>query len=256
MMISKVEKDCLNKLLEQSKLDNYDFNVYINDDKILLYISNNIEEDDDETLGYIKISTKLIPYIETIKILCHEVRISLEVAIGILNNMDYKWNPISSDKSKYDYLFYYYINNAILRLSILWDNLAQIYNILYNIGEKSDKIYTKNFFETNKEKLPKKQNISNILKYMNGQKLNIIDIENYDCECESYILLSKYRNQLTHRSHPNTFNPDYIDCKKSFGRGLPKPPPLITKYTVEDFYIFVYFYNTFLEEVKEHIVKK
>ena len=40
-------------------------------------------------------------------------------------------------RSREEFLAYYFSENALFRLSTLWDILAQFYNIFYNLGKEN-----------------------------------------------------------------------------------------------------------------------
>ena len=56
-----------------------------------------------------------------------------------------EWNPFEKpSESEWEAL--YYTENALYRVSVLWDLLAQLFNIKENLGRPNDKIYAEQLF--------------------------------------------------------------------------------------------------------------
>ncbi len=61
------------------------------------------------------------------------------------NEPSVNWNPISSPSDN-EAESIYYTENAVFRTAILWDMLAQLYNIKAEKGRPIEKVYAKQLF--------------------------------------------------------------------------------------------------------------
>jgi hypothetical protein len=97
-----------------------------------------------------------------------------------------------------EWLAYYFIENAMFRVETMWDILAHIYNIKYDLGEPIHKVYHRRIF-SNQDNYRKK--------YWNGNPpqdvQEIIDYINEDDDTDgeiwkgNYSFINTLRNNIT-----------------------------------------------------------
>ena len=189
------------------------------------------------------------------------IKYSLKKALHIWydTNLSSSFEAISNDKYSDERLLYYYIENAIFRITTLWDILANIYNIYYEINIKSRDIYYKKLLCIDK-------------RYYNEHKIH--EIDNYKelrkemCELKRYIeqdcrdngavddetwkgnhrYLSDYRNQMTHRNSPNVTGV----LGQEFN--MKTPPIYLIKRTSEDYSYIINKLASLTEKIESELI--
>lgn len=155
---------------------------------------------------------------ETIVDLCEKISTSFAYTYeGIVKlGTEGEWTPLKAASAN-ENLTFYFIENVVYRTSVLWDLLAQLYNVLWNIGKKSHQIHAKNFFTKLNEKKEYQQETADIVLYFNEKG-----------DDGHYCFVKDYRNQLTHRISPNIstipsnsedglrHHPLYVACRVAF----------------------------------------
>lgn len=137
----------------------------------------------------------------------------------------------------------YYIENMVYRVSILWDLLAQLCNIMFHTGIDVNKVYYTRYFEL----FSKGKNSIEIAKEIKAY-LDEVDIPDAnDNQWQgNHAFLNAFRNQMTHRVTPS------ITSISSFGFSLRPPAMYLLHRTTEDYYKVSSFLckliNDFLEE--------
>ena len=82
----------------------------------------------------------------TILDLDKKIKFSIQKALELADELVFdKWNPFQSPSNN-EYESIYYIENAVFRISTLWDLLAQLFNIHAKLGADLDKIYATQLF--------------------------------------------------------------------------------------------------------------
>ncbi|WP_133969604.1 Cthe_2314 family HEPN domain-containing protein [Eubacterium limosum] len=123
-------------------------------------------------------------------------------------------------------LSYYYIENALFRTLTLWDILAQLYRINYDINVPKDRVYHKKIFNP--------RNIHN-----EKFKKKAIEINNYFEQDDNtdivgewkgnYAFVNSLRNKMTHRNSPN------VSVMSDFDLNFKNHPSYQLKRIVEDY---------------------
>jgi len=166
------------------------------------------------------------------------VNMSLNLAIDCAYE-DYEktHNPFSQDVSESERLAIYYIENAVFRTSILWDMLAQLFNVKHNIVSDKTKIYYKSFFGTHLSKVDS-TNATVITDYLEQD-------DNTDDELwqGNHVYISEYRNQMTHRNSPNVSSMSNYACQ------IRLPARYVLKRVVEDYSQVSKFIKNFVDDI-------
>lgn len=143
-------------------------------------------------------------------------------------------------------LAFYYIENALFRTSILWDMLAQLYRLFYNIKIPKEKIYYRIVFNPS-------------LDYSDNFKLKAIEIHDYidqdddtDCDGEwkgNHSFSHNLRNKMTHRNSPN------VAVISDYDMNLKRHPAFQIKRIIEDYVVVSKYINEILNEIENEIME-
>lgn len=144
-------------------------------------------------------------------------------------------------ESDNEMLAFYYIENALFRTSSLWDMLAQLYRLFYNIDIPKEKVYYKQIFS------PK-------LKHCDNFKTKATEIYDYieqgndtDFEGEwkgNHTFCNDLRNQMTHRNSPN------VAVMSDYDMNLKHHPVFLLKRIIEDYAVVSQYIKDILDEIE------
>lgn len=140
----------------------------------------------------------------------------------------------------------YHVENIVLRVSILWDLLAQLCNVIYHTGISVDRIYYNRYFT----KYSQGEEAIDIVKEI---KTYIDQDEDLESDTTPWLgnhkFLNDYRNQLTHKISPS------VSSISTLGFTLRPPTMYVLHRAVEDYYAVSAFLcrlvNEFLEDYKD-----
>lgn len=190
--------------------------------------------------------SKILEYKTISDTLCdldEKVKLSLKMAIkSSYSHYVFKnFKMLKKPKGK-ELLAYYYIENAAFRTSSMWDALAQLYRIKYDIDIDFNRVNYKKIFDPSKAFCTKfKSNAQIIHDYINEK-------DNTDCEGTwkgNHAFIVEYRNKMTHRNSPNVAVASNLDFN------LKHHPSFVLKRLVEDYAQVFYFINNILNEAME-----
>lgn len=188
-MIRDNDKIIIDKLLNEYKIENTNFHINLSEDKYISGIFGNID-------NKIKKVFKYNHFLESINDLSKKTKKSIEKCVEAYQKTNIKnFNPIGNIVSKEEENAYYYMENALFREIILWDSLAQLYNLYYNMNIEVDKIFYKKVITELSQKNIKEIDFKGILKYLN-EPFEIIED---DIDRGIHGCINNMRNQMTHR---------------------------------------------------------
>ena len=174
MSLEKEKKDFY-KLLNSISYDISQFDVlYFPGKEVIGYIPS-INNNNDEYDQLFKYKT----FFNTILDIDCKIKYSFERSIDLTYNSDIlkNFNPFATHKDEFE--IYYFIENAVFRISTLWDILAQLYNIKYKFNDNLKQInYNKIFKNWDLEDIEKYQII---YEFKKGKYKSII-MDKYDIE--------------------------------------------------------------------------
>lgn len=138
----------------------------------------------------------------------------------------------------------YHTENIVFRISILWDLLAQLCNIIYHTGYEVDKLYYHSYFKKFSQGEQAFEIAKEVYKYFEEN-------DDSDTGCNrwagNHAFLKKYRNKLTHRVSPN------ISTMSSFGNEIRQPVIYILYRVIEDYHMASSFLCAVINQyLKEH----
>ena len=188
-MINEEEKITVEKLINEHKIKIDNFHIHLEKNRYISAVFGNVDKK-------IKKVFKYNHFLESINDLSHKTKMSIEKCVEAYQDTDINdFNLMENKISKKENEAYYYMENALFREVILWDSLAQLYNLYYDMGIDVDKIYYKKVIEKLSLKNIKEIDFDQILKYLKEPySINEKDIDKGIHEC-----ISHFRNQMTHR---------------------------------------------------------
>ncbi len=155
---------------------------------------------------------------------------------------DFSLFKAESDEER---LAFYYIENSLFRTSILWDMLAQLYRLFYNIQIPKEKVYYKRIFNPS-------------LDYSDNYKVKATEIYNYidqddDTNCEgewkgNHTFSNNLRNKMMHRNSPN------VAVMSDYDMNLKHHPAFQIKRIIEDYVVVSQYINQVLNEIENEII--
>lgn len=147
------------------------------------------------------------------------------------------WTPMCPISKEEDSTLYF-IENIVFRTSILWDLLAQLYNVYWGCGIATDSIHCRKFFN-NRERRQKNETI-----------LDYINKKEDEMEREAHFEYVKaYRNKLTHRISPHV-----TSFSKYWGTQIREHPLYIICRVAADYLYAVSFINEVLNLLDRDIL--
>jgi len=142
---------------------------------------------------------------------------------------------------------YYFIENALFRTSSLWDLLAQLYRLYYNIEIKAHNVFYKKIFNPT-------FNYSDSFK---DQAKEINDYLNHsdDTECQeewkgNHGYANDCRNKMTHRNSPN------VASMSDFDVNLKQHPAYMLKRIIEDYSMASKYIGKILDEIEKEVMEE
>lgn len=183
---------------------------------------------------------------DTLKDLNWKVKFSFDEAIKYAYS-----EPVQNDfslfktESEEERWAYYYIENALFRTSSLWDMLAQLYRLFFNIDIPKEGVYYKKIFDPSRD-------------YSNSFKAKATEIFSYisqdnDIDCEgdwkgNHTFSNDLRNKMTHRNSPN------VAVMSDYDMNLKKHPAFQLKRIIEDYVVVSKYIKEILNDIEIEIM--
>jgi hypothetical protein len=173
--------------------------------------------------------------------LVHKINYSLLLAIENENMIkDEGYNPFKDCEQKD--VTYYYIENAMFRLSTLWDTLAQLVNVFYELNISiSDIHYNKVFKNENIQptNIMKEKDRIQFAQFRSKVRGYLLEDNNTSIQQEdgfwkgNHKYINELRNRIVHRNDPHSIA--ILNRLDDSGFGLPEPPLFELKRLIEDY---------------------
>jgi hypothetical protein len=224
------EKDYLNSLINEVK----------EIEKFVEGISVLGRNDSDETTRELIYFNDIDSWLNNVNYLTEQISDSAKIVLRILEvDKDKKHSFWGTENRE----AYYYNENIMFRLTILWDLLAQISNVVFKLNENVDDIHYKRFFDkySNESKCtePVYQVAKQVKDYLDEIEGEIT--ENPWTGNHDYV--NELRNSFTHRLNPHIVNFNNGIFRRpqneKSGTTLPTHPLFELKRILED-YVQVY----------------
>ena len=188
-LISKNDKKIVLDLINEYQIEIKNLYIQIGNKE---YISGIFGDKDDDVNNYFKYNH----FIESINDLSQKTKISIEKCLTAYQKVDSeKFNPMTNNLSNYEKKAYYYMENALFREIILWESLAQLYNVYFCLKINIERVNYKKIIDILSKRNEKIINFKKISMYINEKydiKKPVLDEGIHDCVCQ-------LRNQMTHR---------------------------------------------------------
>lgn len=234
--MSREGKEYLTELVESVVCIPNVFRIKCGDGKYIF----SIHSADQETMDYFAVSAiydTICSVDASIKYAFFET-ISIDIPESLKD-----YDPFSK-LTKDEKIALYHTENIVFRVSILWDLLAQLCNVIYNTGVEPDKIHYKRYFNN----CSRGDKLCDLAKEINAY----LD-EKEDTEADvnpwpgNHAFLTDYRNQMTHRISPN------ISSITMFGTTLRPPTLYVLQRAIEDYYkVSAYLCRLINQYIEDH----
>lgn len=225
--------DYLSDLVQQITIKDSFFEVFINDDKKILGMMGPFES------SYNKMFSIETIY-QNISDLDLKIKFSYDKILSYdLEKIYSNFSPFDAP-SKEEIEVIYYMENILVRTSIVWDLLAQVCNIYWDKHTPIDKVYYKSFFNDNSQGKKAKSFAIKVKEYLTQSDDSSVDGEwkgNHE-------YLKEMRNAMTHRSSQN------ISSLTNFSQNIRLPFIYTLKRLIEDYYQVHIFLNEIFEEIE------
>ncbi len=212
----------MKELVASVQYSNELFNVYIGANKCIM--------------GFVSVSPSNNFFVyktiyDTIIDLDEKIKKSFELAIDWEYRSDIDNFNMFSPPSKVEKEAIYYTENAIFRTSVLWDMLAQLYNIKYKNNQAPDKVYYNILFHNEAQGKHSNQFAVEVYTYISEDEEEDED-HNYEVGemwKGNHKYVTNYRNKMTHRNSPN------ISTISNYDIELRMPMRYVLKRCIEDY---------------------
>lgn len=233
------EEKYLYSIIQSITYDPNRLTLYISDDKYIGGVLSPDASNDDMLSKIMAYKTVYVSIIDA----DNKIKFSLQKAIEntYSDEVQSKFSMFDYPKGK-EWEAFYYMENAVFRLSTLWDLLAQLYRLKYLPNEKAERVYHKQFFEENKKESQFSQDATVIVDYFNEKN----NTEGLDGWKGNYGYVNELRNKLTHRNAPT------ISIGSSFDFNIKDHPSFQLKRIVEDYNQV----SLFIEEILQIIMQE
>ena len=188
-LINSDEKEIIIQLINEYSIDIKNLYINIGDGK---YISGILGSADKSIKNHFKYNH----FIESINDLSEKTKLSIIRCISEYEKVNYYgYNPMTNSISKEENNAYYYMENALFRELILWDSLAQLYNIYFDLNKDVSKVSYKKIIKELLNSNYKCVDFKQIYNYIYEK----IDISNKDIDVGIHDYICNLRHQMTHR---------------------------------------------------------
>lgn len=194
--------------------------------------------------------SKLMQYktiYDTLRDLDWKIKISLKKGIEYAYSESVQKNfRFITSNSEEESLAYYYIENGLFRTSSLWDMLAQLYCLFYQINISKNKIHYKEIFKPNSPHAKKfKEKARNIKNYIRQEDETGIEGEWKG----NHKYTNDRRNKMTHRNSPN------ITSMSDYDLNFKDHPSFMLKRIIEDYVVVSKYLREILDEIEKEVMQ-
>lgn len=188
-----------------------------------------------------------------------------KIKLSFENGIEYAYSDslqkkfhITGTTCEEERLAYYYIENALFRTSTLWDILAQLFCLFYNIKISKKDIYYTKLFNPKSKGYYKKYSIYKIQKFKEFEEY-VEDISNYlkqedntelEGECQgNHRYTNKWRNKMIHRNSPN------VTTISDYDFNLKSHPICMLKRIIDDYAVVSKYIDNILNIIETESIQ-
>lgn len=211
------EEKMLRKLIDSIQYDVDLFKIYIDPERYIMgYMSTN--SPDNDFFMYKTIYDSILD-------LDKKIKKSFDLALKWEYSYKGEFNMVAPPSPEEEEAIYY-TENAIFRSSILWDLLAQLYNIKYKGNKNPEKVYYQTLFHNDTQGKNPNAFAQQVYLYISEE-----DVEEQRGESwiGNHAYITEYRNKMTHRNSPNVATFSNYDLE------LRMPMRYVLKRAIEDY---------------------
>lgn len=229
--------ESLQWLKSQVDVINYDekmFRISVGDDKYIFGAVMNNEQNGKP--DYFSISSVY----DTIADLNHKIKYSFYMATECKPSEsleDHVWfgKPQANEGTAI-----YFIENMVFRTAILWDMLAQLCNLFWQINKPIYRIYTAQFFHDLSQGKNAHDTAKQIYAYFTEEDMVNGNTERWN---GNHAYIKMYRDKMTHQNSPN------VSTMSSYAIELRPPAVYVLKRATEDFLKASEFIKNLMDEI-------
>ncbi len=250
-MIGEEEKKMLLNMVNEYQLPSDDLFVKTNKGKHSIGIIKNAKNEENNEIEKLY---KYNHFLISIKDLLRKIKLSICYAITFCEKVDPKeFNMFNNNLNNDEFVCYYYLEDTLYRIEMLWDALAQVYNIYSDKNIHPKDIYCNRFFKGlyNEKKYKDLFNLEDIYNYLFEEQS-----ENTDIDIGVHNYINNLRNVSTHRY---SLSVTAISSNSDIGLHLRVPEPYLLYKICYDFNKAMKFISEILKKVideNQGIVKK
>lgn len=231
----------LRNLIESVQYDSDLFKVYIGREKIILGFTSPASKNNVYRSFFIYKTLY-----DTITDLDCKIKKSFDLALHWEYSSDIEHFSMFSPPCAEEKEAIYYTENAVFRTSVLWDLLAQLYNVKYKKNTNPEKVYYHALFHNETQGKHPNPLAQKIYKYITEvdeeeEEDQISEKEEFWKGNHEYI--SKYRNKMTHRNSPN------VTTISNYDHNYCLPMRYVLKRAIEDYVRASEFIKQILNEI-------
>lgn len=232
------EEKYLRNLYESVQYDSELFNIYIGEDKVFLGAMFPESDNSNESLFFM-CKTLYDSIIDLDQKLKKSFNLALFWAYYLEDEKITFFNSQTIERKE----AIYYTENAVFRTGILWDLLAQLYNVRYKVNENPRRVYVSALFQIEVQSShpnPLAQEIYNYITEDEDQSTRSTE-KGFWIGNHKYVV--DYRNKMTHRNSPNVMAISDYDIH------FPVSMRYVLKRVIEDYFKASEFIKQLLQEI-------
>ena len=167
-----------------------------------------------------------------------KIKTSFQMAIEFAEDADFDhWNPISPPSER-ESTAIYYLENAIFRTMVLWDLLAQFFNLKEKIDKPFDKVYSAQIFHDAQQGKRPNPFAKEVYAYMTQEDSS--ETEPWE---GNHGYVREFRDKMIHRSTPT------LSSISNLSFELRMPVAYTLKRTIEDYIQVSYFLHEIITNI-------
>ena len=188
-LINDKEKQEILNLINEYTINLKNIHIVIDNNKYIAGIIGNVDKDIQRYFEYNR-------FIESIYDLTQKTKISIEKCLEAYQKVNANnYNPLTYPISEEENNAFYYLENALFREIMLWDSLAQLYNLYYDLKYNITSVHYKKVIK----ELANKQITEIDFNEINDYITEKYDNSNLNLDAATHDYINELRNQLTHR---------------------------------------------------------
>lgn len=207
----------LQKIINEIDYDEDKFKIYFGDDRYIMGFSS-------PTMMNVNKFFSIKTIYDTIVDIDKKIKYSFKEIMSLNLPQTLKgYNPFHKQTNN-EYWAMYYVENIIFRTSTLWDLLAQLYNIQFDLKYDIDKVYYRTLFNNcaqGKKAIPQAKRIDAYFREMD-------DMDTIPW-AGNHAYVTEFRNKMTHRNTPS------ISAINQYAQELRPPAMYVLIRVIEDY---------------------